>query len=215
MCLFAHSTASWRCRDTGWRRLIGSLKLQIILHKRATKYKSLLRKMTYKDKGSYESSPPCTLYICRYRVIRCWRSAESPSCSFSWCVRVWCSVCYSVSIASRRCILGLCVMLLKTRLHFESLVVFWAVVILHFFWCAGKDMIPRGTYICIYMYIYICIYIYICTCIYMYIYMYIYIYIYIYIYTYIYMYIYLYVCIYIYISIHINIYICVCVCVCI
>ena len=26
---------------------------------RATKYKSLLRKMTYKDKGSYESSPPC------------------------------------------------------------------------------------------------------------------------------------------------------------
>ena len=45
---------------TGWRRLIGSPKLQIILHKRATKYRSLLRKMTYKDNGSYESSPPCT-----------------------------------------------------------------------------------------------------------------------------------------------------------
>jgi len=44
---------------TGWRRLIGSPKLQIIFHKRATQYKSLLRKMTYKDKGSYESSPPC------------------------------------------------------------------------------------------------------------------------------------------------------------
>ena len=44
---------------TGWRRLIGSPKLQIIFHKRATKYRSLLRKMTYKDKGSYESSPPC------------------------------------------------------------------------------------------------------------------------------------------------------------
>jgi len=28
-------------------------------HKRATKYRALLRKMTYKDKGSYESSPPC------------------------------------------------------------------------------------------------------------------------------------------------------------
>ena len=40
----------------GWRRLIGSPKLQIIFHKRATKYRSLLRKMTYKDKGSYESS---------------------------------------------------------------------------------------------------------------------------------------------------------------
>jgi len=49
------STAS-----TGWRRLIGSPKLQIIFHKRATKYRSFLRKMTYKDKGSYESSPPCT-----------------------------------------------------------------------------------------------------------------------------------------------------------
>ena len=45
--------------DTGRRRLIGSPKLQIIFHKRATKYRSLLRKMTYKDKGSYESSPPC------------------------------------------------------------------------------------------------------------------------------------------------------------
>jgi len=46
---------------TGWRRLIGSPKLQIIFHKRATQYRSLLRKMTYKDKGSYESSPPCRL----------------------------------------------------------------------------------------------------------------------------------------------------------
>jgi len=46
--------------STGWRRLIGSPKLQIIFHKRATKFRSLLRKMTYKDKGSYESSPPCT-----------------------------------------------------------------------------------------------------------------------------------------------------------
>jgi len=42
-----------------WRRLIGSFKLQIISHKRATKYRSLLREMTDKDKRSYESSPPC------------------------------------------------------------------------------------------------------------------------------------------------------------
>ena len=46
---------------TGWRRLIGSPKLQIIFHKRATKYRSLLRKMIYKDKGSYGSSPPCSI----------------------------------------------------------------------------------------------------------------------------------------------------------
>ena len=48
-----------RVKHTGWRRFIGSPKLQIIFHKRATKYRSLLRKMTYKDKGSCESSPPC------------------------------------------------------------------------------------------------------------------------------------------------------------
>ena len=48
---------------TGWRRLIGSLKLQIIFHKGATKYRSLLRKMTYKDKVSYESSPPCNIHV--------------------------------------------------------------------------------------------------------------------------------------------------------
>jgi len=35
-------------------RLIGSPKLQIIFHKRATEYRALLRKMTYWDKGSYE-----------------------------------------------------------------------------------------------------------------------------------------------------------------
>ena len=43
---------------TGWQRLIGSPKLQIIFHKRATKYTSLSRKVTCKDTGSYESSPP-------------------------------------------------------------------------------------------------------------------------------------------------------------
>jgi len=45
------------------RVLIGSPKLQIIFHKRATKYRSLLRKMTYTDKGSYESSTPCSARV--------------------------------------------------------------------------------------------------------------------------------------------------------
>ena len=53
----AHHSGYLRTR---WRRLIGSPKLQTIFHKRATKYMSLLRKLTYKDKGSYESSPPCS-----------------------------------------------------------------------------------------------------------------------------------------------------------
>jgi len=48
----------YRSYTTGWRRLITSPKLQIIFHKRATKYRSLLRKMNYKNKGSYKSSPP-------------------------------------------------------------------------------------------------------------------------------------------------------------
>jgi len=61
-CTFAH---------TGWRRLIGSRKLQIIFHKRAIKYWSLLRKMIYKDKGSYESSPPCIYtHTCIFEVFR-------------------------------------------------------------------------------------------------------------------------------------------------
>jgi len=50
---------------TGWRRLIGSPKLQIIFHKRATKYRSLLQKIAYEDKGSYESLPPCVCNRCR------------------------------------------------------------------------------------------------------------------------------------------------------
>jgi len=56
LCVAKHS----RQHITGWRRLIGSPKLQIIFHERATKYRALLRNMTYKDKGSYESWPPCT-----------------------------------------------------------------------------------------------------------------------------------------------------------
>jgi len=52
----------WEYKTKEWRRLIGSPKLQVTFHKRATKYRALLRKMTYKDKGSYESSPPC-IYV--------------------------------------------------------------------------------------------------------------------------------------------------------
>ena len=45
---------------TGWRRCIGCHKLQVILRKRATNYRALLRKMTSEDKVSYDSTPPCT-----------------------------------------------------------------------------------------------------------------------------------------------------------
>jgi len=49
---------------TGWRRLIGCLNLQVIFCKRATNYRVLLREMTYKDKASYDSRPPCRVFVC-------------------------------------------------------------------------------------------------------------------------------------------------------
>jgi len=48
---------------TWWRRPIGCLKLLIISRKRATNHRALMRKMTYKDKASYGSSPPCSIYM--------------------------------------------------------------------------------------------------------------------------------------------------------
>jgi len=46
--------------DTGWRRPIGCLDLQVIFRKRATNYRALLWKMTYEDKAIYDSTPPCS-----------------------------------------------------------------------------------------------------------------------------------------------------------
>jgi len=59
------NTCVWRERNTCvWRKAhvqaYDMYIVQIVFHKRATKYRSLLWKMTYKDKGSYESSPPCS-----------------------------------------------------------------------------------------------------------------------------------------------------------
>ena len=44
---------------TGRRRCIGCLRLQVSFRKRATNYRALLQKTTYKDKASYGASPPC------------------------------------------------------------------------------------------------------------------------------------------------------------
>ena len=64
-----------RTKRTGWQRLTGSPKLQIIFDKRATKYRSLLRKMACIDKGSYESSPPCVKCI-RLSGMTCRKHAQ-------------------------------------------------------------------------------------------------------------------------------------------
>jgi len=92
--------------STGWWRPIGWLKLQVILCKRAPKYRSLLRKMTYKDKGSYESSPPCNAspllrticvgrYVCTY-VCMC---VCIYKCTYAYlCVYMCLYVCLIVNI---------------------------------------------------------------------------------------------------------------------
>jgi len=47
---------------TGWRKLAGCLKLQVICYNRATNYRALLRTMTCKDKASYDLPPLCNSY---------------------------------------------------------------------------------------------------------------------------------------------------------
>jgi len=46
-------------QDTEWRRPIVCLELQVSFRKMTTNCRALLCKMTYKDKASYVSSPPC------------------------------------------------------------------------------------------------------------------------------------------------------------
>ena len=83
----------WTFVATGWRRLIGSPKLQIIFHKRATNYRALLRKMTYKDKGSHESSPPCS-----HTTVSIYNVANSVYCSVLPRVTVCGSVLQRVAV---------------------------------------------------------------------------------------------------------------------
>ena len=45
--------------DTGWSRLVGCPKLQVIFRKRATNYKALLRKIACEDKGFYDATTLC------------------------------------------------------------------------------------------------------------------------------------------------------------
>jgi len=84
-------------RRTGWRRLIGCLKLQVIFRKSASNYRALLRKMTYEDKASCDSTPLCIYltwllymwrdsYICdmtrTYVMMRVWLTRHA--CGSWW-----------------------------------------------------------------------------------------------------------------------------------
>jgi len=76
--------------DTEWQRCLGYLKLQVFFRNRATNYRTLLRKMTSKDKVSYGSSPPCMCAMIHPWAVHlgCLRGF-----GFSVCMEIW-HVCY-------------------------------------------------------------------------------------------------------------------------
>jgi len=81
---------------TGWQRSIGCLKLQVIFRIRATNYRALLRKMTYKDMVFYDSTPPCTD---SETSLFCFASTglfHVASIRLFVCVAACCSVCCSM-----------------------------------------------------------------------------------------------------------------------
>jgi len=51
-------------------------KLQVIFRKRATIYRALLRKMTYEDKASYDSTPPHTSHCRMIGTSHCKKSRK-------------------------------------------------------------------------------------------------------------------------------------------
>ena len=92
---------------TGWRRCRGCLKLQVSFRKRVAGYRALLRKMTYKDKASYASSPCCShthtththTHVCMY-VFEVYGKIHTYMCV---CVCVWCVwICEDVGSANWR-----------------------------------------------------------------------------------------------------------------
>jgi len=68
-------TPTYHVQITVWRRPIGCLKLQVVFRKRATNYRALMRKITYKDKASYDATPTLareTLYVFINHVCIAW-----------------------------------------------------------------------------------------------------------------------------------------------
>ena len=64
MCIYVPPNICVWCTTTGRRRPIECLQSQVIFRKRATNHRALLRKMTYQDKASYDSTPPCSTDSC-------------------------------------------------------------------------------------------------------------------------------------------------------
>ena len=133
-------------------RCIGCLKLQVILRKRATNYRALLRKMTLEDKASYDSTAPCSRHP-RLGCIKTWPHLppSSPMCVYV-CMCVCMCMCVCVYVCER-----------------ESDT--WARSA-HVSWARSAHIVTHGRAARAPSHIFIYIYIYICICIYIYIYVY-------------------------------------------
>jgi len=83
--------------QTGWRENIGCLKLQVIFRKRATIYRALRRKITYIDKASYDSTPPCARVV-TYEYI--WMHISIMGGLTIWRVSVLLGLCWKKAIAT-------------------------------------------------------------------------------------------------------------------
>ena len=82
--------------DIGWQRTKGCLKTQVIFRKRATNYKALLRKMTHRNKASYESSPLCimemTIEIPFQKALQCTAThCNALQCTATHCNALQCT----------------------------------------------------------------------------------------------------------------------------
>ena len=80
----SRDAVSLACQSgTAWPRPIGCLKLQVIFRRRGTNYRALLQKITYTDKASYDSTPPCIESLIPKVMTRLW---GVPSCAVSRCI---------------------------------------------------------------------------------------------------------------------------------
>jgi len=138
--------------NTGWRRPIGCLKLQVTFRNRATNYRALLRKMTYKDKASYGSWPPCIKVcaissihnkcVCNFKYImyahriHTWCDITPSHYSFTWdMLRMWMlNIAHTYDSTGSLCNLSVCAI---SSIHNKRVVGFKYIMYAHRFhiWC--------------------------------------------------------------------------------
>jgi len=117
---------------TWWQRLTGCLKVQVFFRKRATNCRALLQKMTYKDKASCNSTPPCNKFSSELTFKNVYLCV-AVCCSVLQCVAVCCSVlltslrictdvlqCVAVCCSVLQCVAVCCSVLLTSLRIYTS-----------------------------------------------------------------------------------------------